>query len=226
MLTAGLVASLFYRSVIAFLLLAPAGAVFLPLRMRAVLAARRREALSRQFRDGILAVASALNAGYAIENAWREAAAEMAVIYGEQGEITREFRGISRKLAMSQTTEDAVRNLAERSGIPEIRQFAEVFAAAKRTSGNLAPILSETADLLSRKLRLREEIRTMVTAKRLEQNIMNGMPLMILLYINLGNPGFTDPLYRTLAGRLIMTLCLAVYGFAVWLGQRILAVEV
>ena len=171
-------------------------------------------------------MASALHAGYAIENAWREAAAEMAVVYGEQGEITRVFRGISRKLAMGQTTEEAVRNLAERSGIPEVRQFAEVFGAAKRTSGNLAPILSETADLLAKKLRLREEIRTMVTAKKLEQNIMNLMPLLILVYINLGNPGFTDPLYETLAGRLIMTLCLGVYGFAVWLGQKILAVEV
>ena len=198
----------------------------LPLRMRKTKAFRRKEALAKQFRDGILAVASAVNAGYAIENAWQEAALEMEQIYGANGEITREFRAISRKLSMSQTSEEAVLNLAERSGIPEVRQFAEVFAVAKRTSGNLAPILSDTAQLLAGKLRLREEIRTLSAAKGLEQHIMDVMPVLILTYVNLGSPGFTDPLYETFAGRCIMTVCLGVYLFAVLLGQKILRVEV
>ena len=194
--------------------------------MRTVLAAKRREALAGQFRSGILSVASALTAGYAIENAWQVAAKEMDSVYGERSEIARELKGICRKLSMNRTTEEAVRELAERSGIAEIRQFAEVFAAAKRTSGSLAPILRDTAELLGRKLQVTEEIRTLAAAKRLEQHIMDGMPALILLYVNLGSPGFTDPLYTGITGRLVMTTCLAVYGFAVWLGERILQVEV
>lgn len=201
-------------------------ALLLPVRMRKTLAEKRRERLASQFRDGIISVASALTAGYAIENAWQEAAGEMAMVYGEEGEVTREFRGICRKLATNSTSEDAVKDLAERSGIAEIRQFAEVFAAAKRTSGNLAPILRDTADLLGKKLKLKEEIRTMVAAKRMEQSIMNLMPAMILIYMNVGSPGFTDPLYEGIVGRIFMTACLALYGFAVWLGGRILKVEV
>ncbi len=194
--------------------------------METALAQTRRDKLALQFRDGILSVAAALSAGYAIDNAWWEAAREMAVIYGEDGEITREFTMIRRKIRRNMTSEEAVESLAERSGIPEIRQFSDVYAAARRTSGNLGPILKDTAELLNRKLQVREEIRTQAAAKRMEQRIMTVMPAAILLYVNLGNPGFTDPLYQGLAGRLIMTICLAVYAAAIRMGERILAVEV
>ena len=219
------VSVLFYRSRVAVVLFLPA--VFLiPLSMRSVLADRKRERLAVQFRDGVLAVAGALTAGYSVENAWKEAAGEMKMIYGEDAEITRDLRVIGRKLSMGQTSETAVRSLAERSGVPEIGQFAEVFAAAKRSSGNLGPILRDTAESVSRRLQVQEEIRTLVSAKRLEQNIMCVMPAVILVYINLGSPGYTDPLYRGLGGRVIMRACLAVYGLAVYLGHRILTIEV
>ena len=89
---AALIAALFYRSLAAWLALGPIFMLALPLRMRKTKAFRQKEALAKQFRDGILAVSSAVNAGYAIENAWQEAALEMAQIYGEGGEITREAR--------------------------------------------------------------------------------------------------------------------------------------
>lgn len=219
------IGELFYRSLTAVVFFSPL-ILLVPVQMRGVLAEQRKERLAGQFRDGLLAAAGALSAGYAVDNAWWEAANEMAVVYGEDGEITREFRAIHRKIRMNRTSEEAVEDLAERSGIPEIRQFADVYIAARRTSGNLGPILQETADLLGRRLAVKEEIRTLAAAKRLEQNIMSVMPAAILLYVNLGNPGFTDPLYQGLAGRGIMTCCLAVYGLAIWMGRKILSVEI
>ncbi len=206
--------------------MALAGAIGLPLAMRPDLAARRRRRLAGQFRDGAEAVASALNVGYSIENAWEEAAGEMEVVYGEEGMITREFRGICQKLSVSQTSEEAVRDLARRSGLEEVRQFAQVFSAARRSSGELAPILKDTAGILSKKIQLQDEIDTMVSAKKMEFGIMCLMPAGILAYMNLGSPGFMDPLYAGAAGRLIMTACLAVYLLSVWWGMRILSVEV
>ncbi|MCD8055047.1 MAG: type II secretion system F family protein [Lachnospiraceae bacterium] len=218
-------AGLFYRSVAALCLLLPVG-LCLPLALRGTLAAGRRRQLASQFRDGALAVASALSVGYSAENAWAEAAEEMAVVYGEEGMITQEFRGICRKLALNQNAEEAVEDLARRSGVPEIEQFAQVYGAAKRSSGDLAPILRDTAAILSKRIRLQEEISSLVAAKRLEFAIMSLMPAGILVYINLGSPGFTDPLYQSLAGRVVMTACLGLYALAVWLGLKILSVEV
>ena len=183
---------------------------------------RMRQRLLLQFRDGALSVSAAMTSGYSVENAFRYAADEMRMLYGEKGIITGEFHMICRKLELNRTAEEAVAGLAERSGCREIQQFADVFSAAKRTSGNIAPVLRDTADWIARRIAVREEIRTLVAARRLEERIMCLMPAGILVYINLGDPGFTAPLYETIAGRLIMTGCLVIYAAAVILGERIL----
>ena len=216
---------LFYRSERVILLFLPA-VLLVPLTMKKRLAVRKREQLASQFKDGVLSAAAAISAGYSVENAWKEAAGEMESLYGADSVIAQELHTLCRKLSSGQTSERAVQDLADRSGVPEIEQFAEVFAAARRSSGNLGLILRDTAESISRRIRVQEEIRTLVAAKRLEQNIMCLMPALMLLYINLGSPGYTDPLYQGAGGRMIMTLCLIVYGAAIYLGHRILRIEV
>ena len=46
------------------------------------------------------------------------------------------------------------------------------------------------------------------------------------VYIDLTSPGFFDIMYRTMAGRLVMSGCLAVYGISLLLARRILQVEI
>lgn len=224
-LAAALVAWLFYRNLWAFLILSPL-AVVVPLGMREPLRKARQEELARQFRDGALALSSFLSCGYSVENAFRHGTHEMETIHGEDGLITGEFRRICREMELNMTVEEGVCDLAERSGLAEIRQFAEVFVSAKRSSGDLNTVLKDTAELLAKKIDLRQEIGTMVAAKKLEQNIMCLMPAGILVYINVTNPGYTDPLYGNAGGRVIMTICLAVYLLAIVWGQKILQIRV
>lgn len=187
---------------------------------------KRAQLLNRQFRDGMLALVSALGAGFAIENAFGQAERELVRIYGEDGLLPREFAVIRRRLAMNGPVEEALTDLAERSGLEDIRELAQIFAIAKRSGGPLAEILRQTVYTLEEKVRVKEEIRTMVTSKRLEFQLMCLLPPAMLAYVGLGSGEFLAPLYESLQGRALMTVCLGVYGFAVWLGQRILRVEV
>ena len=153
-LLAAVINFLFFRQRIAFIFLSPL-ILIIPLRMKKTLMERRQQELVRQFRDGALAVASALGCGYSIENAFSQAAESMSAVYGEDGYITLEFEWICSRLALNQTVEEEIRSLAVRSGQEDIRQFAEVFGAAKRSSGDLSAILQDTAELLGRKIQLR-----------------------------------------------------------------------
>lgn len=56
----------------------------------------------------------------------------------------------------------------------------------------------------------------------MELGIMKIMPFGILLYIDMGNPGYFDSLYHNLTGAVIMTGCLGVYLGAYLLGERIM----
>lgn len=218
LLLACLINTIFYRSWLFLLFLSPFG-VILPLVVRKNMCDKRRELLGSQFKDAILALSSALQAGYSAENAWREAWQEMICIYGEDGLITREFGVMVKAIAVNETPEQVLEDFAARSGIDEIVSFAQVFRLAKRSSGDLVSIIDSTSRTISEKLRVREEIVTVTTAKQLEQTIMSVIPAAIILYLRFAFVGFLDVLYEGVFGRAVMTVCLLIYGSAVVLGR-------
>ena len=103
--------------------------------------------LNMQFRDCINCISSALESGYSIENAIKEAYMDMKLSYDENEMIMKEMRMIINKLENNRTVEEVILNFAERSGLDDVRSFADIFATAKRTGGNLILIIKSTADV-------------------------------------------------------------------------------
>lgn len=225
LLVAGGIAWLFYRSFAAFGVgLLFAGRFF---RMRQEECCRRRKRkLEGQFLNAVRVVVSSLRAGYSVENAFSDASEELGKIYEEEEMIVQEFRFISGQLQMNRNLEELLNDLADRSDAEDIRSFAEVFSAAKRTGGNLIAIMEHTVWSISQKEETRREIETALSAKKLEQNIMSLVPAGILFYVQLVSPGFLDGMYHNAAGILIMSLCLAVYAAAYFWGRKIVEIEV
>ena len=127
---------------------------------------------------------------------------------------------------MNRPVELLLADMGRRSGIQDIDQFAQVFAAAKRSGGELTDIISQTAGIIRDKIQVQEEIHTMTAARVFEQKIMNGIPFGIILYIDLTSPGFFQTMYHTWLGRICMTVCLGVYVGAVYLAKRILDIQI
>ena len=121
----------FYRSFLLILLIFPAGILF-PLALKKKLKQRRMEKLRGEFKDAILAVASGLNAGYSVENAFAVSLKEMEEIHGSDSMIAKEIRLILRKVRMNLTFEDALGDFAARSGLDDVKNFADVFLAARK----------------------------------------------------------------------------------------------
>ena len=87
-------------------------------------------------------------------------------------------------------------------------------------------IIARTAEIIGEKIRIQEEILTATASKRMEQRIMSGIPVLIVIYIELTSPGFFGILYTTLIGRMLMTVCLAVYLASCWLADYFLEIEI
>lgn len=181
-----------------------------------------REELACQFRECILSVSASLQAGYSVENAFLESERDMLQMYGGESFICRELRLIRRGLHINVSLEELLTDLGERSGCEEIERFAEVFAIAKRSGGDLAGIIGRTAELIGERIDLRRELDTLLGGKRMELAIMKLMPFAIMLYIELANPGYFDILYHNLRGILIMTGCLVVYLGAYAAGEIVI----
>lgn len=131
-----MVSFLFFDTAIAFLILLP-GYFFFQKEYRDSLKRKRAGEIKREFLDGMQLTASSLQAGYSIENAFRESLKELQKIYGAESFIMQEFRFLAAQMEMNRNVEELLMDLGRRSGIGDIRSFAEVVDTSKRTGGDL-----------------------------------------------------------------------------------------
>ena len=140
--------------------------------------------------------------------------------------MAQEARKIVQKVALNIPIEQAMFEFGEEIGQEDILSFAEVLRTAKRSGGNLVQIIENTTGIIAEKIEIGQEIRVMLSGKRLEQRIMCGMPIFMLLYLRIGNPGYLEALYHNITGGLIMSGCMLGTVMASYWGTRIMRIEV
>lgn len=129
-------------------------------------------------------LSSSLAAGYSMENSFAQAQAQLEEMYGERGMMSKEFAVMRSQLSMNRTLEELWGDFAKRSGIEEIRSFAQIFKAARRSGGQLGMIISHVSEIIGGKIQVQEEIRLMTAQKQFEQKIMNLLPLLKMSTLN------------------------------------------
>lgn len=215
----------FYRSFWALPFMIPVSLLYQRER-RKRLEKRRQKETAVQFKDAILAVSANQKAGYSIENSFRQACGDMELLYGKESIIYKELSIITTGLKNNMPIESLLYDFGKRSGTEDIIEFSQVFAVAKRSGGNLTEIIERSASLIADKVETEKEIQVVISARQMEQKIMNIVPFGILLYISAASEGFFDVLYKNAAGILIMSICMLIYIGAVFLSGKIVDIEV
>ena len=187
---------------------------------------KQQERIAVEFKDGMQAVVSALTAGYSIENSFRESLEELKMLYGTKTLIYKGFSRIVNRLNLNMNIEDAFDEFAKECGVEEIDIFAQILHYAKRSGGNLIDIIRSTTETISEKIDVKREIRTIISAKQFEQNIMNYVPIAIILYMRVSAGEMFEKMYGNVFGVIIMTVCLLVYFCARLLAEKIVDIKV
>lgn len=221
----GVFAYVFYRSIVVFIILIPFGILY-PVLKRKELREKRLEQLNVEFKEGISLLSSFLSAGYSVENAFSSSVRELKLLFGEDGLITIEFKHIENQIKINRSVEQALMEFATRSGLDDVKNFAEVFVAAKRSGGELVSIISHSANIIRDKISVRQEILTMSASKQFEQKVMNMIPFFIVIYIDLTSPGFFHVMYTTAIGKVVMTVCMVLYVLAFFISRKIMSIEI
>ncbi len=181
--------------------------------------------MNLEFREVMTAVSAALNAGYSVENSFKEAREDLMLLYGSNSVMVKELDKINSQITLNRPLEIVLMEFAQYCQVEDISNFAEVFHTAKRTGGNLIETARSTADKISAKIETSREIRTMVAGKKMEGRIMAYIPLGIIVYFWVSSPGFLDCLYVP-GGRIFMTALLIVYLAAFKWSERIGVISV
>lgn len=185
----------------------------------------RKWTLNLQFADALRAISTSLEAGYSAENAISEAYHDLSLIYSEQDMIMKELAIIIARIKNNQSVEDAFTMLARRSGIEDIANFAEVFATAKRTGGNIIAVIRITSEVIRTRIELSRELKTAIAAKKYESDIMKIVPCGILVYLRIFSGEMLAPLYGNVMGAVFMSVMLALYILFCRIADKIVEVR-
>ena len=225
LLLCGAVDYLFYQNPWLMFLALPVTVFFLKWKKQGLIRERKKN-LNYQFKDALTSLSVAVHAGYSVESAVKACTRDLERLYGRGADVVEEFRYIESQQHVSVPLEELFLDFGERSQVEDIENFASVFYTAKRTGGDMNQVLQKVSRMLGDKIDVKKEIEATLAAKKSEQMIMSLMPAGIILYLQLASPGFLDILYGNPFGICAMTVCLAVYGAAYWMGKRIVEIEV
>jgi tight adherence protein B len=225
-LSVGILLVLFYRSIWFLLILGIPMCLASYRGLQAQWQEEKKWQLNLEFKEGLHGIAAALNAGYSVENAIAESQRDLIVLYGKESLLYREFQIMLEQLRLNQPVEIVFDEFAKRSGVEDIRSFAETFRTARRSGGDLVAITRTSAQRIGEKIEVQREIRTLISGKQMEGKIMNIVPLAMIGYFWVCSPGFLDCFYEGFKGRFMMTCLLAVYLAAYFLSRKISDIKV
>lgn len=187
---------------------------------------RRRQQHIQGFQEVLQSLMTSLQAGYSMENACRIALREISGLYhSERHPTVRQLRRIVRGIELHRTVEQMFMEYAKESQTEEIYEFAVVLHIAKSTGGNVVDILKNSMEHLQSKMEVTQELQVSLSGRIFEKNIMLLMPLGVLLYLRMANPGYVDSLYRMPAGNLLMTAVIAGTVFCFFWTEKIMDIR-
>lgn len=216
---------LFYHHVFISAMLAVIGAFLFPYYKKKQVIGRGKWQLMVEFKDVMDSMVSALVAGYSMENAVSEAYKDLTLMHEKETRMLRELKSMREKVRLQQPLDQLLLEFGRQSGVEDILTFAQIYATARRSGGNLVKVMKRTADNIGEKMEIQQEIQTMIAGKRMESLCMTVIPLLIILYMQIFSPGFLDPLYEGIAGRLFMSGALIVYILAACWSQAIMNIR-
>lgn len=220
------VAYIFYNNIIVSLLFSMGGFYYPRIRTRQLIN-RRKDELTMQFKQALQSLVSSLSAGRSVENSFLAVENDLKMLFSDRDAyIIKEFEAINIRVANGEPIEEALLHFSNRAGIDDITNFVDVFVVCKRTGGNLADVIRRTSSIIGEKLQVQQDIQVMMAQKRFEAKALVVAPVLLVALLNWSSPDYMAPLYVLGPGPLIMTAALVVFGFTVWVINRIINIKV
>lgn len=220
-----LIGYIFYRSIILALILTPISFFYPKIRTKQIIKKRKRE-LKLQFKDALQSLSSSLHAGKSFESAMKSTITDLLIQYEPDSYIIREFEIIIRRLESNETIERAFDEFAGRSKLEEIQNFAEVLEICKRAGGNLITAIKGSTDIIADKIEVLNDINSILAEKKLEQNILSIMPIVMVLMLSVSANDFMLPVFTEVIGRVVMTISMGLFATAYFIAEKITNIEV
>ena len=218
---------LFYHIITISLIIGAVAGVFFERSFAASTIEKRQKSLRTQFRSFLDSMAVAVRAGNVEYKAVKFALDDLKLTYSETTDIVMEVENIILQYEKGGVKlTDLFQDLADRSDLEDIRNFATVYSVIEGKSDRFGEILTSTEEIISEKIEIEQEIETTITAAKTETNTMMLMPIVVVVALSLIGSGMMDALFTTMTGHVAATASLILYAIAYVLSLKASKIEV
>ncbi|MGA7525391.1 MAG: type II secretion system F family protein [Acidobacteriaceae bacterium] len=178
--------------------------------------ARRLRAFEKALPMAIDMMARSLRAGHSTSGAidiMAEGAPEPA---------KTEFAEVFRQQNFGLPLRDALMQLIDRVPSQDLRVLVTAIVVQRETGGNLVEVLDRTSFVIRERQRIHGEIRTQTAQGRLTGWILTLLPVVVMLLINVMDPGYSKPLFHSHLGHELLWLCLGLICLGAFFINRII----
>jgi tight adherence protein B len=182
---------------------------------------RRMKAFDTALAHAIDMMARALRAGHSVSGSIEICA------QGTPEPAGAEFAEVFRQQNFGLPLRDAFMQMLDRVPSQDLRVLVTAILVQRETGGNLVEILDRTVNVIRERQRIYGEIRVQTAQGRLTGWILTALPVVMLVLINLVDPGYSKILFTDPTGRkmIYIGICLIALG-AFFIRQIINSIEV
>jgi tight adherence protein B len=149
---------------------------------------RRLKRLNGQLVDVLGLMANSLKAGHALPQT-------LELVARDAGPpIAEEFARCVRELQVGGSQEDALTNLARRSGSDDLELVVTAMLVQLTVGGNLAATLETVAYTIRERVRIKGEIAAATAQGRISGIVITGMPVAVALLLYVISPTYFRPM--------------------------------
>ena len=196
-----------------------AGILFVPIRTDQIIQNKKTK-LNTQFRDMLETLSTNLGAGKNVTDSFKSVYDDMKIQYEEDAFILKELEVILSGMNNNIDIEVLLEDFGKRSGNEDIQSFANVFRVCYRKGGNIKQTIRATYQILGDKMEIKEEIETIVTSAKSDQNIMIMMPIALIGIIKVMSPEFAEN-FVSFSGIVATTIAIILFVAAFFVGRKI-----
>jgi tight adherence protein B len=161
---------------------------------------KRRSALLWQFPDALAMIVRSIRVGVPVIDAVRN------VSLAAPNPTASEFNRLVEQISVGTPLDEAVTELAVRTGLAEYRFFATALSLQTQTGGTLSETLENLADVIRKRAALKARGHAMTAEARTSSSILALLPVVTggMLYVL--NPGYMMLLFTDPTGKMFFSL--------------------
>jgi tight adherence protein B len=209
----------FLQPVLIFSILAGVVGLFLPFVYLFYRRSKRRAQFETLFPDALDLMGYSLKAGHSIVASFKMVSEEVADPVGD------EFSRVVEELNFGRDFNSSLKGLSHRIDSAELRYFVTSVVIQRETGGNLVEMLVKISEVIRRKFRFREKVKTLAAEGKISALILLALPFFAGAAILALNPEYILILASDPIGPYVISVALLMMSIGSYIMYRLVQLD-